>query len=345
MTSTINITKSKLISKLKCVDFYNLFLNITLILLIIATILLIINPARYISSINAGIELFFFSVFPSLLPFLFLSKLLDGLGAFDKLNKVFSPITVKIYNCPSNASYPMVMSIISGYPLGAKIVGDLHKSGQISSSDAKKVIALSSTSGPIFIIGSVGAKMLNNATLGLLIFIAHILGAFLTAFFFTRKKSTTQKLHNLSNPTQKSSFLLSSATTSTITSILTVAVYVSIFYMFIDMAYDLKLLDGISFVFKKLFLLIKINPSLAEGVSSGLIEMTRGCKEIASLGNNFYSLVGCTGLISFGGLSIILQSLTFLSGTKLKAGYFILLKSCQSIISMGIAIILGLIFL
>lgn len=325
-------------------DFYNLFLNIVLILLIIATILLIINPARYILSINAGIELFFYSVFPSLLPFLFLSKLLDGLGGFDKLNKFFHPLTTKIYNCPSIATYPMIMTIISGYPLGVKIVGDLHSNKKLSSADAKKVIALSSTSGPIFIIGSVGARMLNNARLGVLIFLAHIIGCGLTALLFTRKKSSRETDKYLIQPKTNSS-LLSSATTSTITSILTVAVYVSIFYMFIDMAYDLKLLNFLSLALQKVFGILKINPSLADGISSGIIEMTRGCKEIASLNNDFYSLVACTGLISFGGLSIILQSLTFLSGTKIKAGYFIFLKSCQALISMGVALIFGVIFL
>lgn len=343
MSPIITISKSKLLSKLKRIDFYNIFLNITLCLLIIATILLIINPSRYISSINAGIELFFYSVFPSLLPFLFLSRLLDGLGAFSKLNRTFKPITTKLYNCPPVASYPLLMTIISGYPIGAKIVGDLHTSGQISTLDAKKIITLSSTSGPIFVIGSVGAKMLNNTTLGSLIFLCHILGCLFTAILFTRKKNINTNKSITQHSTNQN--LLNSATTGTISAILTVAVYVSIFYMFIDMAYDLNLLTFVSSLVAKILNIFSINPDLSIGIASGLIEMTRGCKEIASIGNDFYSLVCCSGLISFGGLSIILQSLTLLSGTKIKPLYFVFLKTVQAVITIIIAIIFGLIFL
>jgi len=237
------------------------------------------------------------------------------------------------------------MTLISGYPIGAKIVSDLYQSGQINELEAKSVISLSSTSGPIFVIGSVGAKMLNNTTLGLLIFICHILGCLITAILFTRRKLLPNKNTTQINKTSESNNLLNSATTGTISAILTVAVYVSIFYMFIDMAYDLKLLSFISNIFEHILLTIGINPNLGVGISSGLIEMTRGCKEIASLNNDFASLVCCSGLISFGGLSIILQSLTLLSGTKIKPLYFVLLKTVQAIITMVIAVIVGLIIL
>lgn len=344
MSPNTNISKLKIFGKLKRIDFYNIFINITLCLLVTATILLIVNPTRYIGSINAGISLFFYSVFPSLLPFLFLSRLLDGLGAFKKMDKLLNPITTKFFNCPSAVSYPFIMSIISGYPIGAKIVGDLHEQNLLSKNDVKKAIALSSTSGPIFVIGSVGAKMLNNAYLGLLIFLSHILGCLITAILFTRRKKSTKDC-TPSIKTSNNHNLLHHATSGTITAILTVAVYVSIFYMFIDMAYDTKLLIGFKNLLEYFLDLININPELSQGLSSGFIEMTRGCKEIALLNNNFISVVCCSGLISFGGLSIILQSLTLMSGTHIKPLYFLFLKLCQFFITILVAIIICLIFL
>ena len=344
MSPIITISKSKIFSKLKRIDLYNIFLNLVLTLLIIATILLVINPSTYISSINAGIELFFYSVFPSLFPFLFLSRLIEGLGGFKKFNKPFNPITTKLYNCPSAATYPFLMTLVSGYPIGAKIVGDLTNNNQISQADAKKVIALSSTSGPIFIIGSVGAQMLNNPALGFKIFICHILGSLVTAFLFTRKKSSAQKLETQPQINSQSN-ILHSATSGTISAILTVAVYVSIFYMFIDMAYNLQLLSFISKGISWVLSILHLDTAISTGIASGLIEMTRGCKEIAMLGNDFYSLICCSGLISFSGLSIILQSLTFLSGTKIKPLYFVFLKTVQAVITIIISLICGLIFL
>ena len=344
MSPIITISKSKIFSKLKRTDLCNIFLNLVLVLLIIATILLVINPSTYISSINAGIELFFYSVFPALFPFLFLSRLIDGLGGFKKLNKLLNPIITKLYNCPSVATYPFLMTLVSGYPIGAKIVGDLTTDKQISCTDAKKIIALSSTSGPIFVIGSVGSKMLNNPTLGFKIFICHILGCLITAFLFTRKKSSIEKFTPQPQISSQTN-ILHSATSGTISAILTVAVYVSIFYMFIDMAYNLKLLSFISNGISWVLNLLQLDTAISTGIASGLVEMTRGCKEIAMIGNDFYSLICCSGLISFGGLSIILQSLTLLSDTKIKPLYFVFLKTIQAVVTIIISIICGLIFL
>ena len=344
MSFYYNITKRAPFSKLKNIDFYNIFLDLVSILLIIAVILLIVNPARYIASVNSGIRLFFVSVFPSLLPFLFISKLLDGLNVFHKLNKLVSPINNKLFGVPSISSYPIIMSLLSGYPIGAKIVGEMVKENQISYSEAKQIIALSSTSGPIFVIGSVGANMLGSVKIGALILLSHFLGAFITGLLYTLKRP--KKYKPVATDTRKlDPNLLKTTTNSTIISILTVAVYISIFYMFIDMLFFTNVLNiaskGIAWVLN----LIKISPAYASGISSGLIEMTRGCKEIIAVGNPLLSLVFCSGLISFGGLSIIIQSLTFLSGTKISGGYFIGLKFVQMAITIMISIIVGLIFI
>lgn len=233
------------------------------------------------------------------------------------------------------------MTIISGYPVGAKIVGDLSKNNLISPSEAKRIITLSSTSGPIFIIGSVGAGMLNNPKLGALIFLCHMLGSFVTAFLFTFKKNTIREIKQKSE-TLIPRDILTTATQGTIFSILTVAVYVSIFYMFIDMAYDLKILGAGSYLFKSILNMFSINPEFGNGLASGLLEMTRGCKEIISVGNDFYSLVFCSGLISFGGLSIILQSLTFLAPSKISPIYFLFFKTIQMVVTIIISIPIGL---
>ena len=343
MSSIYTISKFKLCCKLKRINIYNIFLDVILLLLVTALVLLISNPEKYIQSINSGISLFFYSVFPSLLPFLFLSRLIDGLGGFKRLDKFMSGFITKIYHCPTSVSYPFIMSMISGYPIGAKIIGEMKKDGTLSMVDARRAICLSSTSGPIFVIGSVGANMLQNSKLGFFIFLSHIIGSLLTAFLFTRTKNNTpEKIEYSPHQDKPSSSLLSYSTSSTISSILTVAVYVAIFYMFIDMAYSVGFLKvGSSFI-EKLLTLFGLDGRLAFGLSSGLIEMTRGCKEIAMVANDFASLVCCTGLISFGGVSIILQSLTFLSGTNIKASFFILFKIVQAVISSLVAIVFGL---
>ena len=58
------------------------------------------------------------------------------------------------------------MSILSGYPIGAKIIHDLYSKDLITEEDAKRMSIFSTTSGPIFIIGAIGVGMLKNYKLG-----------------------------------------------------------------------------------------------------------------------------------------------------------------------------------
>ncbi len=321
----------------------NLITNLVGILLVLAIILLIVNPTKYINSILEGTTLFYTSVMPSLLPFFFISKIIFSLGFFDKIINLLQKPICKTFRTPPVSSYVLLMSILCGYPVGAKIIGELVKTEIISDDEAKKILTLASTSGPIFVIGSVGGALLKSAKLGAIIFACHIVGSLIASFIFSRgfkKQPFTSTIYK----TAPSQNVLSQSVNSTIFSILTVAVYVSIFYMFIDMAFDLKLLSFITVPLEKLFKSVNIDPLFAKGISSGILEMTRGLAEIASLSNIRLKLIISTCLISFGGLSIFIQTLTFLNETTIKAPYLLKIKCLQTLISGILAFIVSLIF-
>ena len=343
MTTILNIPLNTDTSKQKNAHILNITSNIVGILLLTAIILLIINPTRYIQSILTGTNLFYNCVMPSLLPFFFISKIVFGLGSLDGFINLCRKPICKIFRVPSITSYVLIMSILCGYPVGAKIIGELAKTNVITKKDAKKMITIGSTSGPIVVIGSVGGALFHSVKLGVLIFVCHILGCLLAGFILTRK---FEKIDVASDKYKTKSIdnLLSQSVNSTIISILTVAIYVSIFYMFIDMAYDVKILGFVSSFLEKVFTTINIDPCFAKGISSGLIEMTRGLAEITSTTSDLLKLIVSTCLISFGGFSIFVQSLTFLNETNIKALYLLKIKCLQTIISGIIAYIVGIIF-
>ena len=59
-------------------------------------------------------------------------------------------------------AYAFIMGIISGYPVGAKIVTEFRKNGDCSRAEAERLLAFTNNSGPLFIIGSVGISMFGN---------------------------------------------------------------------------------------------------------------------------------------------------------------------------------------
>ena len=337
ISSKNNISKSSKKCKSIHIDFTNLFLTITTLLLVTIIIMLLLHPAKYMQSVTAGLKLFFYAVVPSLLPFLFLSKLLTELKVVDKISKFFASTTKKLFNLPPISAYVFLMSVLCGYPIGAKLIGDLYENKQISTIQAKSMFALCSTSGPIFVIGTVGVSLLNDYKLGLYIFASHIISALICGLIFKSKENLPSNQESTQKQIRLSSDILSKSVQSTISGILTVAVYVSIFYMFIDIAYDIKLLGVSQSLFEKCLQVFNIDPIFAKGLSSGIIEMTRGCSEIALGSSKQLQLIFCASLISFSGISIILQSLTFLSKTKMNAFFVLGTKCVHSIITIIIA--------
>ena len=102
----------------------------------------------------------------------------------------------KLYNCPSISSYILFMGIITGYPMGAKLCADCYEKNLITKEEIVRINSFTSTSGPMFIIGSVGIGLF-NPTAGIIIFVSHVLGALLNGLIYRnykRKVRTTNKI-------------------------------------------------------------------------------------------------------------------------------------------------------
>ena len=127
------------------------------IIIIIASI-----PKVAIQTFSQGILIWATKILPALLPFFILTKLLSYTTFISTIGKFLSPITKKLYGVGGVSGYIYLMSILSGYPIGAKIIADLYQKKQINENEAKKMIIFCTTSGPIFVIGTVGTLMFKN---------------------------------------------------------------------------------------------------------------------------------------------------------------------------------------
>lgn len=338
----------------KKVDFSSALLSIAII---VVMILLLINPTRYAISVTNGLKLFFTAVLPGLLPFMFFTKLLTNSSLIPKLTKPFQKSVKKLFGISAEGIYAFIMSIISGYPIGSKITADLYQSGKISKNEVTKTAILSSTSGPIFVIGAVGGAMLQSTLLGLVIYISNVVAVILCSLIINileRKVKSKKKeminatlsqntLNSLSlspsTPQQQKSASLSNIALDTVMGLLVVGFFVAIFSLFIDLLTDIKAISFFAYPLKIIFEKLSINPELAEGIMSGIIEMTNGAnilsKSITPLSISFISFI-----IAFSGFSIIMQSLSFLNKCPISALKFILAKMFQAVLSFIICLIL-----
>lgn len=87
-------------------------------------------------------------------------------------------------------AYAMLMGIISGYPIGAKIVTNFRENGMCSKEECERLLAFTNNSGPLFIIGTVGISLFGNSLIGVLLFITHLLACLTVGFIFRFWKRT-----------------------------------------------------------------------------------------------------------------------------------------------------------
>ncbi len=70
-------------------------------------------------------------------------------------------------------SFPLIISALCGYPLGAKYSCDLYQNKDINFSTLERLINIASNAGPLFIIGSVGTSMLGNPYAGYVLLLSN----------------------------------------------------------------------------------------------------------------------------------------------------------------------------
>ena len=289
---------------------YNIFLSILVVYILLNMFL---YPSLYMQMTFDGISAWTFNVLPSVLPFMFFTKVLAITGFTEKIGYVFSRPCKKLFKTPPSSAYVFFMSIISGYPVGAKITADLFESGKISRNDALKMTSFCSTSGPMFIIGAVGTGMLGNTTWGYIIFISHVLGALFNGLLYRNLKTKEIYENNTSliGPKQD----LSAMIYDSVISILSIGAIIAIFFVVIT---------SLSPIFD-LF-----SPQISS-VLKGIIEITKGCIDISHLSGILFKITACTFVISFGGISTILQSLTMLDKLRMPIKLFVLQKITHAI--------------
>ena len=249
-------------------------------------------PEITIISVTETINLWFNSVLPVLLPFFIISKSIYYNGGMTFFTKILSPI-FKILRLPQALCFPFAMTLMCGYQTGSKTVAQLEKDG-LKNVDYYANICYSSS--PLFVIGTVGAAILNDTKTGYMLYIIHIL----TVLIFTsiiKQNSEETVVFTTPNGT------LTSAITESITAIFSVCCYMILFSLIINV------ISLLSFI-----------PTSIKTILFGILEFTKGIKN-ASMQLD-YPLPIISFFLSFGGLCVITQCLNNYKNINVKKFIF-----------------------
>lgn len=309
------------------------------------TVFLIVFSRDNLVAAKSGMNLWINSVLPSLLPFFIATELLGYTNIVQLLGKLLNPIMRPIFNVPGEGAFALLMGIISGYPMGAKVVSNLKSQGLCSPVECERLIAFTNNSGPLFIIGTVGTSLLGNSRIGILLFVSHILACLTVGFLFRwwkkeKKSRFDASDSNLGATNQNLSFenlgeILSRSISSAISLVVTIGGFIILFSVILSMLDNSFILDIFSKITEPLINLFGIPDSFSLGICSGILEVTNGLQTVASTfcTNLNMKIIICSFLLGFGGFSVMLQVLSITSKNKIPIKSYFIGKVLHAIIS------------
>lgn len=317
------------------------FSIISTILLTLIIIFFIFNPKGIMSSAVNGAILFFNSVFPTLFPFLVVTGILTQCGGIHIYSKILGPLICKPLKLPKESSLTLVVSILCGYPLGAKYSCDLYNENHISLPQLQRLLNIATNVGPLFILGTICTAMLKiEGTATYLLIISNYASCLIMSFLLPKTSTIGIDANSFKNDKKNMGAILKESLDKALSTSLSVGSFIVIFSVFNFVIGNLEIFN---LLFSKVSSLLNMPLDSIRGVFFGLIEITNGCNILSTSSISFpLKLSLISFLCSFSGLCIIFQVYSFTYKIKdISMKRYISRKFIQGIISFILTYILS----
>lgn len=310
------------------------------------TFCLLIFSKSNLPAVKSGLSLWANSVVPSLFPFFVATELLMHTNVITLFGNLLNRFMKPLFNIRGEGSFAFIMGIISGYPVGAKIASNFRQNNICSKEECERLLSFTNNSGPLFIIGTVGILIFKNTTIGILLFVTHLLACITVGFIFRYwKKDKNTFLAVSSSPSfnqskKSASFsnlgeILAESITSSISTILLIGGFVVIFSSIISIFKASGLLNSLNILLSPLFQFLNIDTSFIQGILTGILEITNGINSISSIACKkiSFNIIFTAFLLGFGGISVLLQVWSITSKTDLSIKPYFYGKLLQGILA------------
>lgn len=249
-----------------------------------------------------------------LIPSLFLFMIIASYISNSVISKIigtpFERLATKLLNLPNGSSGVLILSLIGGYPIGARCIESLYLNNKLNEEQAKKLSLVAVSSGPGFVMNYVGEALLNSNKAGVILFVSQIIGFFTTALIIGRCVKIKDDSVVIKQEDSNGSFV--DAVEKGCKSTVSMCAMVIVFSAIIE-------------VINK----VVISQPLSCDVLSGILEVTTGCNRLSLK----YPLHIISAVIGFGGICVHAQVFSALKSVKINKGLFFLSRIIQGITS------------
>ena len=291
------------------------------LLIVVIFLSLLIAPNLIKIEILNALEVFISTLFPSIFPFFLISDLLISYNFPITLNKYLKPITRHLFHIEGASSFIIIMSMLSGFPSGAKYIKTLLDRKLIDIDEANYLITFTHFANPLFVL-TVTKEIFKSTNLSYIILICMYLSNLILGIIIRPKKikSNKKSLEILKVPNFSTNL-----TSSIISSFKLLAIILgNTCFFYIVTGLIMKLLH---------------QNQLLTILTNGFFDMTRGITYLTTL-SGFTTLKSILILtfLSFGGVNINMQVASIISNSNIKYSNFLIGRICQCALSITIFI-------
>lgn len=123
------------------------------------TVLLLMYPPLSLEYASAGLRLWLTKMVPVLLPFMILSGIMIRMDLTENFVRLVHPLLHLLYGTSKNGSYTIIMGFLCGFPMGARIIGELYGSGRLSKEESARLLCFCNNIGPIYFLSYVAPTL------------------------------------------------------------------------------------------------------------------------------------------------------------------------------------------
>lgn len=293
-------------------------------------------PQELLQKAIESVNLWFHLVLPSLFPFLTATGILIRLGVAHKFGQLFQPLMQPIFHLSGICAFPLILGMISGYPSGAKITVTLCQKKALSYKEAQRILAFCNNPGPLFVVGTAGTAFLKNPFFGYFMLFCIFAGAIATGllfrFFYKKTDITTKSVsYATSLVTEPTGKILSDSVADAMETVTQIGGFIILFGVVIEALQQTGIIAGLT---QSLCSILPLSSAAVAGILGGILEMTNGASLLSQAPEQTQiQLVCITAILSFGGFSILAQTLGILSPLSISSVKYIFSKCINSIFS------------
>ncbi len=321
---------------------------------------LITFPKDALEASIRGIDMWWGTVFPSLLPFFVTAELLIGFGVVRFIGILFEPIMRPVFNVPGVGSFVWAMGMASGYPSGAKLTARLRQENQLTKIEAERLVSFTNASNPLFIIAAVSVGFFHDAQLGFLLAVVHYSSNALVGFcmrFYGKEKdpkpsyrakglTISRAFHELHETRLKDSRpfgkVFGDAIIQSIQTLLMIGGFIIMFSVFTALLHAIGLATLISNGIGVILVAFHLPTELALPLFSGLFEITLGAQMIANANviNLLPQAIILSFIFAFNGFSVQAQVASILAETDIRFFPYFFARIIHGVFASGLVILL-----